>query len=290
MNAIRAGHLFSCIASLAVLVVVASSTFATPIVTSLAEHGTLVNLQPAIASSASSPQPASPPAPAASQSAALVDETFAYVTRTHEWTAVRTTDATGLLTSSTAAGTTLQPFPSYLNGLEYIQVANEHRTVEDYSIDATFSQPVKAYLFVDNRINGDLDDNTHPNTDDPLLTGQVAWIVNDGWTRVNTGFMPNGQADYLGVDEGATVASADLRTHAPTTALVAGSGNGLNQFMAIYSKTFTAGTHVAFIKKLGITNTDMYGIAIAPIPEPASVLLALVGACAMAALGRRRAA
>lgn len=289
MNAIRAGHLFSSITSLSVVVIVASSTFAAPIVTSLTEHGTLVNTQPAIVSSASSPQPASPPAPAASQSAALVDETFAYVTRTHEWTAVRT-DAAGLLTTSTAAGTTLQPFPSYLNGLEYIQVANEHRTVEDYSIDATFSQAVKAYLFVDNRINGDLDNNSHANTDDPLLTGEVAWIVNDGWARVNTGFMPNGQADYLGVDEGATVASADLRTHTPTTALIAGSGNGLNQFMAIYSKTFSAGTHVAFIKKLGITNTDMYGIAIAPIPEPASVMLALAGVCGVAAIGRRRGA
>jgi hypothetical protein len=65
---------------------------------------------------------------------------------------------------------------------------------------------------------------------------------------------------------------------------------GLNQFMAIYSKTFSAGTHVAFIKKLGITNTDMYGVAVAAIPEPASVMLALVGMCGMAAIGRRRGA
>ena len=65
--------------------------------------------------------------------------------------------------------------------------------VADYSIDLTFAQPVKAYLFMDNRNDGTAGNNSKTNTTDPNLGGPLAWVTNDGWTRVNTGFMPNGR-------------------------------------------------------------------------------------------------
>src|SRR4029078_8651769 len=115
---------------------------AAPLITAIKENGTALNANAAIATSASSPS-------ASGTSGALGAETFAFVTRTHEWTAARIDPATGLL--NTAATGTLMPFPSYLNGLEYVQIANENRSVADYSIDLTFASPVKAYLFMDNR-------------------------------------------------------------------------------------------------------------------------------------------
>jgi hypothetical protein len=258
-----------------------TSAISAPLVVSITESGTALNANPAIATSESNrlPQPEG-----AGTSGALGDETYAYVTRTHEWTAVRTNNTTGLLSNVVDdTMTTLHAFPSYLNRLEYVQIANENRTVEDYQMNLTFSSPVRAYLFVDNRVNGDADNNSSSNTTDPVLTNEVAWIVNDGWQRVNTGFMPNGQPDYIGVDEGATVASPDLRTH-PTTV---GSGVGLNQFSAIFRKDFSAGAQTGVVKKLGITNTNMYGLAIAAIPEPSSVVLSLLG-LGWAAIGIRR--
>ena len=165
-----------------------------------------------IATSASSqlPQPAG-----TGTQGALVDEAYAYTTRTHEWTAA-VTDTTTFLLSTTTGNTngapvatqSVRPFPSYLNGLEYAQFDNASRSITDFSVNMTFAQAVKAYLFIDNRTG--LASGTKANTTDPDLTGPLAWVTTNGWTRVNTGIMPNGQADYLGIDEGATVASAGL--------------------------------------------------------------------------------
>ena len=102
----------------------------------------------------------------------------------------------------------MEPFPSYLKNLEYVQFANNNRNITDYSADMTFSAPVTAYLFVDNRAG--LATGTKAATTDPDLTTVLSWITTDGWSRVNTGFMPKDptgapQADYIGIDEGATV-------------------------------------------------------------------------------------
>jgi len=257
----RSSHIVLWCLPLVVLGGFTPSVRALPLVSSLTENGTGLNANGAIATSASNPFPGAVGDP--NTSAALGDESLAYVTRTHEWTAVRTLDTTGLLNNA-LTGTTLQPFPSYLLGLEYIQLANENRTVPDYSLDVTLTAPAKAYMFLDNRLNGTLNNNSSPNTDDPDLGGNLAWVVNDGWSRVNTGFMPNGQADYIGVDEGATVANAAARTHPATT----GSGNGLNQFSAIYLKEFAAGAHIGFLKTNGITNINFFGVALAPSGPP----------------------
>lgn len=246
---------------------------ASPLVTGLTEVGTTPALDAnvAIVTSASSPS-------ASGTSAALVDEAFSYTTRTHEWTAART-DAGGLL--NTAATGTLQPFPAYLLNREYIQIANNNRAVTDYSLNMTFTAPVRAYLLMDNRQNG-LATGGKANTTDPDLTGQLAWVTADGWTRVNTGFMPNGQADYLGIDEGATVANEAARTHHDP-----GAGAGLNNFFAIYTKTFTAGAKTGVAKAIGNGSNNMYGVVIAAVPEPTAGLLAIVAAFAAGGLRRR---
>ncbi len=208
------------------------------------------------------------------------------VNRTHEYTAVRTNPTTGLLTTDSTVGI-LQPFPSYLIGLEYIQIANENRTRNPYSLDVTFSQAATVYLFLDNRLDGVAGTNTKTNTTDPVLGGLLQWVIDDGWQRVTTGFMPNGQADYLGIDEGATVSGEALRVHT-SSGLVAGSGNGLNNFYAIYTKQVSAGTQVGLTKTQGIASTNIYGVAVAPIPEPATcTMLAIAAALALGLLRRR---
>ena len=205
---------------LAVLGIAVDRAPAAPLITAIVDHGTAPNAPDAnipIATSASSPS-------ASGTSAALVDEAFAYTTRTHEWTAAVVDNTTGLLSTTTAAPAatqTLEPFPSYLKNLEYVQFANNNRNITDYSSDMTFSAPVTAYLFVDNRAGQAT--GTKANTTDPDLTAVLSWITTDGWSRVNTGFMPNGQADYLGIDEGATVANEALRVHTGS-GNVAGSG------------------------------------------------------------------
>jgi hypothetical protein len=263
--------------------------YATPLVTSITQNGTLVNVQPPIATSSSNLLPASP---AASQSGAFADEAYAYVTRTHEFTIARAAPATGLL--ATANTNNPVAFPSYLNGQEYVQFANEHRNVADYSTDITFSAPVTAYLLIDNRAGQDTGAKT-PITTDPDLTTVLSWVTTDGWTRVNTGIMPNivssgaPQADYIGIDEGATVASADLRTHT-SSGLVAGSGQGLNNFFAIYSKNFSAGLNVGVTKATGHnTNINFYSLVVTqPVPEPSTIVLAVLGAAGAAIYNRRR--
>ena len=260
-----------------------SSIFATPLITALVQNGTtsVLTSPPTpivnpnfVVSSATEPEPQPTGAGTAS---ALGDEAYSMATRTHEYTAVRTDPTTFALTTSATTGV-LQPFPSYLTGLEYVQLANENRAVTDYSLDITFSSPVHAYLLLDNRNNG-ASSGTKSNASDPTLTGNLAWVVNDGWTRVNTGFMPSGQADYLGHDEGATVATPDLRTHT-SSGLVAGSGNGLNNFFAIYTKDFPAGPNIGVTKAMGNNSPNMYGLAVAiAVPEPSTLALSLLAAC-----------
>ena len=127
------------------------------------------------------------------------------------------------------------------NGLEYIQIANDNRAITDYSLDVTLTAAATAFLMIDNRSNSLTGMNNDSNLDDPILgpTGPLTWVINEGWTRVKSGQMPNGQGDYLGSDEGGTVATADLRTHTNANN-VAGPGEGLNQFYAIYRKDFPA--------------------------------------------------
>jgi hypothetical protein len=221
----------------------------------------------------------------------LGEESFAYVDRTHELTAARFNPATNLLDEPNTG--TLVAFPSYLQGAQYVANANDNRSAgvaanpadTGYTVTYTTDTPGTAYLLLDNRLNGTADNGTSsPNDDDPDLGGNLVWVTRDGWQRVNTGIMPNGQADYVGFDEGATVASPDLRTHHDP-----GPGEGLNQFFAIYSKQFPAGTFQTFGQRQTTNAGNMYVVAFQPIPEPATVGLLGVGLTGLALRRRRHA-
>ena len=242
------------------------AALALPLITSVTEIGTMnaagvkaLDTAGPVVSSATQPGPNG-------TSGALVNEAFQFSDRTHEFTAPRV-NSSGVLT--TAATGELRWFPYYLNNLEYIQTSNDNRDMTDYRLDVTLSAPVTAFLMIDNRNNGGVTPPAlnSPNTDDPVLGGPLQWVIDDGWTRVKSGQMPNGQSDYLGSDEGVTVDSADLRVKSylrtpPTQENVAGSGNGLNQFYAIYRKDFTAGTHTGFTKANGIPGGATYSVAV----------------------------
>lgn len=219
----------------------------------------------------------------------LGEESFAYVDRTHELTSARYDPATGLLTTDAAIGT-LVGIPSYLLGTQVIANANDNRTagtdatLNDYLVTYTVDTPSIAYLLMDNRLNGTASHATsHAQNDDPDLGGNLAWVINDGWTRVNTGIMPNGQADYIGIDEGGSVASPDLRTNHDL-----GPGISLNQFFAIYSKE-VSDTFVTPGIKQTTGAGNMYVVAVAPIPEPGAIGLVAMGAAALLARRARRA-
>jgi hypothetical protein len=219
------------------------------------------------------------------------EEVFAYVDRTHELTAARTDPTTGSLTTANTGN--LVPIPSYLVGAQYVANANVNRIAgtdaasNDYRVTYTVDSPGKAYLLLDNRLDGTASNATSsPNTTDPDLGGNLAWVLNEGWVRKNTGIFPNGQADYIGIDEGATVASPDLRTHT-ASGNVAGSGQGLNQFFAIYERSIpAAGTFTTSGIKQGTGAGDMYVVAFVSAPEP-SAIAGLAGA-ALFGLSRRR--
>ncbi len=234
------------------------------------------------------------PLPPQIETLTLTEESFAFVDRTHELTSARFDPATGLL--NTAGTGTLVGFPSYLLGAQYVANANDNRSAGtapaevDYRVTYTVDTPGTAYLLLDNRLNGTASDGTSsPNTTDPDLGGNLAWVLNEGWTRVNTGIMPNTvtgapQADYVGIDEGASVASPDLRTHHD-----AGAGNGLNQFYAIYSKQITApGTFTTSGIRQTVNAGNMYVVAYQPIPEPSTIVLAALGAIGVLVTGKRR--
>lgn len=206
----------------------------------------------------------------------LGEESFAFVDRTHELTSARYDPATGLLTTDAAIGV-LVGFPSYLLGAQYVANANDNRiagtdaVLNDYLVTYTVDVASIAYLLLDNRLNGTASHATSsPPTTDPDLGGNLAWVVQEGWVRVNTGIMPNGQADYIGIDEGSSVAGPDARTHHDP-----GAGVALNQFYSIYSKEVQVGDFVTHGIKQATGSGNMYVVAVQPIPEPST--LGLIG-------------
>ena len=188
-----------------------------------------------------------------------------FTDRTHEHNGAAFDTATNLLST---AGTNIVPLPTYLLGNEYVTFANDGRDNNPYNFQITTDVDSTFYLLLDNRLNGTAGNTSSPNTSDPDLGGTLAWVLSDGWTRVNTGISPNGQADYTGIDEGGNAV---------------GAGLGLNQFFSVYSITGT----VVDIKQQGIGGSNNYSVVIAEnIPEPSSaLLLSLAG---LGLLRRRR--
>lgn len=213
------------------------------------------------------------------QASTLAERSLAYVDRTHELTSARANSTTGQLTAEPLDGP-IVGFPAYLLGAQYVANANDNRgagtsdTQNDYLVTYTVSTPSIAYLLLDNRLNGTESNATSsPPTSDPDLGGNLAWVLAEGWTRVNTGIMPNGQADYVAIDEGGDGSNP---------------GDGINQFFAIYQKTVPVGTFTTGGIKQATSAGNMYVVAVQPVPEPSTcLLLAVAGLMALVYRFRR---
>lgn len=204
---------------------------------------------------------------AAIPSTGFGEDALTFSDRTHEHNGAAFDAATNLLSTS---GTNIVPLPSYLVGGDYVRFANNARENAGYSAMVGADVPSNWYLLIDNRVDGVAGNNSSPNTTDAVLGGSLQWVIDGGWTRVNTGISPNGQADYTGVDEGGGATM--------------GPGVGLNQFYSVW--TLPAQSNSVTVSNNGIGGNNMISlVAGAPIPEPSSMgLLAL----AMAGLLRRR--
>ncbi|MGI9242750.1 MAG: PEP-CTERM sorting domain-containing protein [Verrucomicrobiales bacterium] len=197
----------------------------------------------------------------------FAEDALTFSDRTHEHNGAAFDAGTNLLSTS---GTNIVPLPSYLVGGDYVRFANNARDNSPYSAVVTTDSPSLWYLLIDNRIDAVAGNNSSPNTSDPVLGGSLQWVLDGGWTRVNTGISPDGQADYTGVDEGGDGS---------------GAGQGLNQFYSVY--TLAGASDSVTVMSNGIGGNNMISLVADAIPEPSSVgLLALA---AVGLLRRRRA-
>jgi len=192
-----------------------------------------------------------------------------FTDRAHEHNGAAFDATTGLLST---AGTNIISLPTYLVGNEYVRFANDGRDNASYSYTVTTDVASTFYLLLDTRATGAGPDRTAEGmASDPLLEGGLAWVTADGWSRVNTGISPDGQADYTGVDEGGESV---------------GAGVGLNTFYAVFSKTGTSVTLQDPANAGGNNFSLVVAEGAGAIPEPSSVLL--MGLAGLGLLRRRR--
>ena len=165
------------------------------------------------------------------------EESLTFSDRTHQHNGAAF-DADGNLSTT---GDQIIDLPNYLVGGDYIRFANNARDNSPYSAYVEADGITTWYLLVDNRLDGPAASRNSPNSTDPVIGGNLQWIIDDGWVRVNTGISPNGLPDYTGVDEGGDGF---------------GPGQGLNQFYSIYSITGDSVT----IRGQGIGGSNMMSL------------------------------
>jgi hypothetical protein len=203
---------------------------------------------------------------------------FAYTDRNHKWVGARFDPATGLLTGSNAANILKPGIPPYLIGGEYVSTRNDHRNNGSFLLNVTVAADVAAYLLIDNRVG----EGTQVNTDPPRLGAggntNMAWVINDGWVPLDTGFSPNRasdgsrQPDYVGMDEGGTMPNGG--NGQPDYDQRPNYTNGLsatqdpNNYFTVYKKTFSAGSTIVLRAQNdntgSSTNDNMYGLVVVP--------------------------
>ena len=165
------------------------------------------------------------------------EESLTFSDRTHQHNGAAF-DADGNLSTT---GDQIIDLPNYLVGGDYIRFANNARDNSPYSAYVEADGITTWYLLVDNRLDGPAASRNSPNSTDPVIGGNLQWIIDDGWVRVNTGISPNGLPDYTAVDEGGDGF---------------GPGQGLNQFYSVYSMTGDSVT----IRGQGIGGSNMMSL------------------------------
>lgn len=204
------------------------------------------------------------------------EDVFAYTDRSHQFNGPAFDATTGLLSTS---GTNIMGLPAYLVGGEYVSTRNSNRDNADFRLYVTVSRNATAYLLVDNRLNN-ASTSGKTNTTPPDLgsggTGRMPWVADDGWTIVNTGISPNGQVDFVALDEGGSITDFTARSN-PNSNLGVGPGVKLNQFFSIFKKDFQAGETIVLKEQNG-GGLGMYSLVVTPEPATMSLLaLAAVG-------------
>lgn len=150
----------------------------------------------------------------------------------------------------TTPGFQVQPIPAYLIGNEYIMSGNDNRDNASYNLSVSLTGAARVFMLIDNRLQDG--DNLTPPTFGPA---NMQWIVDDGWLGSNNGlnrFANPGVPDEVPIDEGAD--------------------GTVNQWYSVYYKDFAGGTFNLF--QADNAGRNMYGVVIAPIPEPATASFA----------------
>ena len=114
--------------------------------------------------------------------------------------------------------------PASLEGLEFVQAANDDKNVSDYSLAVEVSAGGTLHLLIDFRVG---DGN---GVDRPNLTSVMTWVAAQGFSD---------SGETVGIDEG-------------------GAG-GVDQFFAVYSREVSAGVHV-FDEQADGTGRNMYTV------------------------------
>ena len=151
--------------------------------------------------------------------------------------------------------------PAYLVGNEYILSGNDNRDNASYVLDVTVSSPARVYMLIDNRLS---DGDARPAVFDAT---HMQWIIDEGWAATANGW--NRAADPSTPDE---------------VAIDEGADDTINQYYSVYSKDFAAGTFSLF--QADNAGQNMYGVVVAPVPEPATWVLAVCGLMGLFAVGR----
>ena len=166
------------------------------------------------------------------QPAALAEDVLSFVDRTHEYNNV----------------------PAAVLGADYVQVANNDKTVGDYTLDVELAGIGDVYLFIDNRVGDD------DPSDGPTLGGSVmGWVLTGGFVDTSLD---------IGIDEG-------------------GDGD-IDSWSSVFVSKYNWPGTMTLGPQNNTGNRNMYGVAAVPVPEPATLSLLGVGLLALARRRRRR--